>query len=34
MDVCVTLVTQREMRMRCIVICGLPDCTIFSHVIS
>jgi hypothetical protein len=30
----VSLGTQHEMRMRRIVICALPPCTIFSHIIS
>jgi len=30
----VALGTQREMRMRHIVVCGVPDSTIFFHVVS
>jgi hypothetical protein len=30
----VALGTQREMRLRRIVICGLPGSTIFCHIIS
>jgi hypothetical protein len=32
--VSVTLDIQHAMRMRCIVICGLSDSTVFFHVIS
>ena len=32
--VCVALVIQHAMRMHHIAICGLPRCTIFSHIIS
>jgi len=32
--VCVTLFIQHEMRMRHIVISGLPGCTIFFYIIS
>jgi hypothetical protein len=30
----VVLVTQRAMRLRHIVVCGLPRSTIFNHIIS
>jgi len=32
--VCVALGVDHAMRMRYIVICGLPGSTIFSHIIS
>jgi len=31
---CVALVIQHAMRMRPTVVCGLPGCTHFSHIIS
>jgi hypothetical protein len=30
---CVAVVIQHAMRLRLIVICGLPCCTVFFHII-